>query len=384
MNLENEKVWASEALRKCQEKYTWVAKKHKDGIPYTTDEKGTYDNRAVSDISWWTNGFWGGVLWQVYLQTGNEEIAEIARHSEVLLDRCFEEYYGLHHDVGFMWLPTAIANYKITGDLEGRRRGLHAANLLAGRFNPVGKYIRAWNGPVDGTKDTSGWAIIDCMLNIPLLYWASKELNDPRYAHIAKIHADTVRENFIREDGSSNHIVEFDPVNGGVVQTFGGQGYENGSAWTRGQGWALYGFIVSYQQTGEKRYLETSKKVADYCIAKMPESGLIPVDFCQPAEPAIEDSCGAAIIAGGLLELAAECGEDGKKYEEAGLKILHALDAHRAIYDESCDAILSNCTSSYHVESSRHITMVYADYYYIEALRKVAQGHITEESPFMW
>ncbi len=390
---QQEKNWAAETLKKCDEKYTWVAEKHKDGIPYTTDETGCYDNRCDASKtwgtgdgpSWWTNGFWGGVLWHVFEDTNNPRIAEIAKVSEVLLDQTLEGYYGLHHDVGFMWLPTAVANYRLTGDLDARRRALHAANLLAGRFNPVGKYIRAWNDHAGKDEDTRGWAIIDCMLNIPLLYWATQETGDPRFQQIAMLHADTVMQDFIRADGSSNHIVEFDPHKGGVVKTYGGQGYENGSAWTRGQAWGIYGFVASYQQTKKADYLAAAKRIADFAIAHMAENGIIPVDFLQPAEPALEDSCGAAIMAGGFLEIANECeGEEAEKYRAAGLKIMHALDEMRANYGTDCDAILQNCTGAYHHIESRHITMVYADYFYIENLTKIAKDGEERKNVYFW
>ncbi len=391
---QQDKRWAQEALKKCDEKYLWVAEKHKDGIPYTTGKDGKdYDNRADESIEWatanglsfWTNGFWGGVLWHVYENTGNPRMAEIAKVSEVLMDKAIDMYYGLHHDVGFMWLPTAVADYRLTGDADARRRALHAANLLAGRFNPVGKFIRAWNDTVLGHEDTRGWAIIDCMLNIPLLYWATQETGDPRFQQIAMLHADTVMKEFIRADGSSNHIVEFDPFKGGVVTTYGGQGYQNGTAWTRGQGWASYGFIVSYQQTKKIEYLETAKRVADFAIAHMPESGLIPIDFLQPAEPQVEDSCGACILAGSFLEIANECeGAEAETYRTAGLKILQALDAHRADYTDACDAILRNCSGSYNNPDSHHITMVYADYYYMEALTKIAKDGEDRKNVYFW
>ncbi len=386
-----EKNWARKVIAKCEEKYTWVAEKHANGIPYTTDKNGNYDDKnnddnkqvAADGICWWTNGFWGGILWRIFANNGNKRMAEIACTSEKLLDRCFDEYYGLHHDVGFMWLPTSVVNYKLTNDAVARKRALHAANLLAGRFNPVGKYIRAWNDRVLGSADTSGWAIIDCMLNIPLLYWASEEIKDPRFKQIAMMHADTVMQTFIREDGSSHHIVEFDSEHGGVVKTYGGQGYENGSAWTRGQAWAVNGFVVSYKQTGKTEYLQTAKKIADYCISKMANSALIPVDFCQPPKPELEDSCAAAILAGGLLEIARCCeGVQADKYNKAALDILHTLDEKRANYNDDCDAILQNCTGSYHGKESHHITMVYADYFYISALHKIDPNK--NENVFYW
>lgn len=379
--------WAAQALHKSEAKYAWVAQKHRDGIPYTTDVAGNYDNRADQTVSWsvdnginwWTNGFWGGILWHLYASTKDQRFADIATYSEVLLDRCFDEFYGLHHDVGFMWLPTSVASYKLTGNPESRKRALHAANLLAGRFNPVGQYIRAWNDVAD--LDTRGWTIIDSMLNIPLLNWATEETRDPRFRHIAMAHADTVMRAFIRDDGSSEHIVEFDPTTGERVRAYGGQGYADGSVWTRGQGWALYGFTTSYAQTGKLAYLDAARRVADHVVARIPPTGLLPIDFDQPSEPAWEDSCGSAVVACGLLELAKfGDGPERDAYLEAALTILRALDQHRANYGEDSDAILTHCSAAYHSEGGRHITMVYADYYYIEALNKIVNG----DSAFLW
>ena len=379
--------WADDRLRTCEHKYAWVARKHRDGIPYTTGPDGNYDDRAdptvawaVDDgISWWTNGFWGGILWHLFASTGDELFADVAYRSEELMDRAFDEFYGLHHDVGFMWLPTSVASYELTGNQESRRRALHAADLLAGRFNLAGRFIRAWND-LEG-QDTRGWTIIDSMLNVPLLYWATRVTGDPRYRQIATAHADTVERSFVREDGSVDHIVELDPVTGERVRAYGGQGFADGSSWTRGQAWALYGFTVSHAQTGVARYLTTARRVADRFVSRLPPSGLVPIDFDQPAEPAWEDSCGAAVAACGLLELAKHCkGEVRDGYVEAALTILRALDAHCSDYGEDCDAILQHCSAAYHNVGGRHVTMVYADYFYIEALGKLAG----RSSVFAW
>lgn len=370
--------WVGEALEKVREKMQWVSEKNRDKIPYTTGADGSYDDRSDESrswgmdngLNWWTNGFWGGIMWLLYQDTGEERYQEIARISERKLEKCFDQYYGLHHDVGFMYLPTAVADYRLTGNEEGRRIGMHAANLLAGRFNPVGKFIRAWNQNED--NDTRGWAIIDCLLNLSLLYWASEESGDPRFRQIAMMHADTVLANFVRPDGSVCHIVEFDPESGRMVKSYGGQGYGEGSSWTRGQGWAVYGFANSYTHTGKKEYLEAARKVADYCIANLPESGIIPVDFKQPPEPAWEDSCAACVIACGLLEVARHVSDSEKeKYENAAVKILRAIAENRADWTENCDAIVQNCTGAYH-SPEHHFTMVYADYYFIEGLYKLA------------
>lgn len=370
-------AWADEVILKIREKMDWVSEKNRDRIPYTTDENGNYDDRAdqsktwrIDDgLNWWTNGFWGGMMWLLYQDTKQEKYAQIARISEEKLEQCFTDYYGLHHDVGFMFVPTAVADYCLTGNKDSRRIALHAANLLAGRFNPAGRFIRAWN---DLEEDTRGWAIIDCMFNISLLYWASGETKDPRYKQIAMMHADTVMEHFVRPDGSVNHIVEFDPETGAFVRSLGGQGYGEGSSWSRGQGWAVYGFMISYLHTGKKEYLETAKRVAHYCMANLPESGIVPVDFRQPKEPAWEDSCGACVIAGGLLEIAKHVPAlEQEMYRSAAVKILKAIAETRADWSRGCDAIVQNCSASYHNET-HHVTMNYADYFFMEAVYKLA------------
>ena len=363
-----EQAWAKETLDRVAHKLERVAERSKDKIPYTTLH-GVHDDKSGEEIGWWTNGFWGGMMWQMYALTGKELYKEIAEDNERKLDACLMDINRLDHDNGFRWLPTAVADYRVTKNPASRNRGLLAAGNLAGRFNNRGNFIRAWNDW--GPDDHRGWAIIDCMMNLPLLYWASEESKDPRFRQIAMMHADTVQNNFIRPDGSSCHIVEFNPETGEMVRSFGGQGYKEGSSWTRGQGWALYGFMISYLHTGKQEYLDTAKRVADYCLTHIPENGIIPVDFCQPPQPAYEDSCGACVIAGGLLELAKKMPEgDREKYEEAAMRILRAIAETRADFGEGCDAIVQNCSGAYH-SLEHHFTMNYADYYFIEAIYKV-------------
>ena len=383
---ENDKKWMEEVVHKIKEKMEWVSEKSKYKIPYTTIN-GTHDNRVDSSrqwniddgVNWWTNGFWGGMMWLMYHETKEERYAEIARYSEEQLDQCFVDYYGLHHDVGFMWLPTAVADYRLTKNEESKKRGMHAANILAGRFNPVGRFIKAWNIAYGGEGDVRGWAIIDSMLNMPLLYWASEESGDPRFKQIATMHADTVMDAFIRPDGSVRHIVEFDPFVGGMVKDYGGQGYGIGSSWTRGQTWGMYGFMMSYIHTGKIEYLNTSKKIAHYFIANIPEDGIIPVDFRQPKEPEWEDSTAAAIAACGLIEIARHVDELEKDmYLNAALKLLKTLDEKRCNWGDSSDCILENCSSAYH-NKDHHFSIIYGDYYFMEAIFKLKGNDI-----FLW
>lgn len=366
-----ERKWISEVYEKILAKEEKVAQRNRNKIPYTTKD-GVFDDRGKTEICWWTNGFWGGMMWQLYHVTEKPVYLENALRTEIRLDENLMNRQGMDHDSGFKWLPTAVAHYRVTGDMASRNRALLAADNLASRFNPVGKFIRAWNN-WDGNEDGSfaGRAIIDCMMNLPLLYWAGEELHDPRFYHIAKMHADTAIKNFIREDGSAKHIIEFDAETGEYLHSVGGQGYGHGSSWTRGQAWAVYGFMLSYIHTKEERYLATAKKVADYFIANIPDSKLIPVDFRQPETPAYEDSTAAAIASCGLLELAKYVPETEKaKYEEAALEMLKALADKRCNWDENVDNLVEKCTAAYH-DADHEFSIIYGDYYFIEAIWKL-------------
>lgn len=366
-----ERKWVSEVYDKILAKEKKVAQRSRNKIPYTTKD-GVFDDRGKTEICWWTNGFWGGMMWQLYHATEKPVYLENALRTEIRLDENLMNRQGMDHDSGFKWLPTAVAHYRVTGDMASRNRALLAADNLASRFNPVGKFIRAWNN-WDGNEDGSfaGRAIIDCMMNLPLLYWAGEELHDPRFYHIAKMHADTAIKNFIREDGSAKHIIEFDAETGEYLHSVGGQGYGHGSSWTRGQAWAVYGFMLSYIHTKEERYLATAKKVADYFIANIPDSKLIPVDFRQPETPAYEDSTAAAIASCGLLELAKYVPETEKvKYEEAALEMLKALADKRCNWDENVDNLVEKCTAAYH-DADHEFSIIYGDYYFIEAIWKL-------------
>lgn len=370
-----EQAWIQDIAKRIKEKMYHVVLRNEGKIPYRVKD-GHYLDMAKDDVYWWTNGFWGGICWQMYHATKEDYYRIAAQDTEDMLECNLHSYQGMDHDSGFKWLLTAVANYRLTGSEKSKDRALIAANSLAGRFNLAGNYIRAWNDNEDG--NVSGWAIIDCMMNLPLLYWASEELQDPRFSHIAKAHADMAMKVFIREDGSAHHIVQFDPMTGEVKKAIGGQGYAEGSSWTRGQAWALYGFWLSYKHTGKTEYLETAKKVAEYFISQIPEHGLIPVDFCQPKDCIWEDGTAAAIAACGFLEIEKYVKEDEKtKYHEAALRLLHALD-DTACWDSDKDYILEKCTVAYHHEE-HNFPMMYADYFFIEAIWK-----LNHEEIFLW
>ena len=376
---EKDLAWAQETLERTAHKLEKVAQRSAEKIPYTTVDGVHDDKSGDKEIGWWTNGFWGGIMWQMYTLTGKEIYRNIAEQNEKKLDADLMDYEKLDHDNGFKWLPTAVADYRVTGNRSSKSRGLLAAGNLAGRYNCAGKFIRAWNDWPNSKVDRRGWAIIDCMMNLPLLYWASEETGDPRFSQIAANHADTAMKAFIRGDGSANHIVEFDPASGEMIKSYGGQGYGEGSSWTRGQSWGLYGFILSYLHTQNNAYLETAERIANYFIANIPDSGLIPVDFRQPEDVKLEDSTAAAIASCGLIELARQKdGRQQKIYLNAALKMLQALTKNSFNWNEEEDNLLTKCTAAYHDEK-HEFSIIYGDYFFLEALMKLADKEL-----FIW
>lgn len=366
---EETQLWAEKIFEKIDSKLTIEAERLGDKIPYIPDEAThTYlEDRGETDPVWWTNGFWAGMLWQMYHATGKKLYKDTAEANEKRLDRAFEIYTGLHHDVGFMWLHTAVANYRLTGNERSKARGLHAAHLLAGRYNPRGQYIRSWN------RDRAGWVIIDSMLNIPLLYWAEKETEDPRFRFIAEDHADKVMNNIVRPDGSVNHIGVFDATNGDLLETPAGQGYASGSSWSRGQAWAIYGFALSYLHTGKSVYLETAKKVAHYFISEVSKTDWISiVDFRAPKSPVMLDTSAGLCAACGLLEIAKHVEEYEKDlYVDAAINILQSTEKKYAIWDSEKDGLIDSATASYHDEQWTEVPIIYGDYYFVEAILRL-------------
>ena len=350
--------------------YAVKCAKEVDGIPYSV-ENGKW---TFGEKDWWTNGFWAAEMWQMYLMSGNGTFREEAIRAEEFMDDALRDTPALHHDVGFMWLIQSGVRYALEGNKDSYDRTYLAANILAGRYNPNG-FIRAWNG------DRYGWAIIDTMMNLNLLYWASRVTKDPRYKLIAMKHADTAMKYFVREDGSCNHIVIFDPETGAFLDNPAGQGIASGSSWSRGQAWALHGFALAYRSTGKKEYLETSRKVADYFLSQIEKDAVPKCDFRQPADEPLYDDAAGGIAASGLIELAEHLPEGEKeRYMDAALRILDAMDTRDADYGEASPAILTKCTCAYH-HKDHHIAMNYGDYFYIEALHKLMGNRMNFWAP---
>lgn len=329
---------------------------------------GEYNNEKPN---FWTGGFWGGLLWLAYRETFDPKLLETAIALEQVQDRPLDEYMHIHHDVGFMWLPTAVAHYRQTGCPESRVRGLKAASHLMGRFNLNGRFIRAWNDEV--FENSQGWAIIDCMMNIPLLYWASKELNDPRFSQVAVAHADTVLKSFLRPDGTVPHIVHFDPQTGEKIENMGGQGKSADSAWSRGQAWAIYGMAISYRETGHQRYLDAAKKVARKFWSSLPDDKVPYWDFCtEEKDTWVKDSSAACCAASGMLEIArlVDDPEESAFFTNCALELLQSMVDHCACFDDTTQGIIRYGTVSYPANRHVNVPIIYGDFFFVEALAK--------------
>lgn len=322
----------------------------------------TTDGRYQPIPAWyWTSGFWPGLI-RLLLEDGPDARLEaMARDCEdrlwaILSD---ETFFELHHDVGFQFLPTAVRRYRQTGARDARQRGVVAAHLLMGRFNVASGAIEAWNVP-----QARGYVIIDALMNLPILTWASEETGEPRFANVARVHVETVLKQFIRADGSSHHIIAFDQRTGARLAAHGGQGAGPDSAWSRGQAWAIYGLALAAKNLAEPRYAVAANRVADRFLALNEGHGVPPWDFrADAAAEGPRDSSAAAIAACGLLELA----EQGRAAGRAEAETLLAA-VTRDCAGPGSDALLQHGTSNLPSGFGIDVGLIYGDYYYYEAL----------------
>ena len=321
---------------------------------------------------WWTAGFYPGLLWLFHRDEATPLFKEIAQACEDKLDQPLNNVEHLDHDLGFMWTLTSITQYRLTGNDLSRRRALTAASHLLGRFNLRGNYIRAWN-PWSVDEDNAGLAIIDCMMNLPLLYWATATTGDPRYRHIAMAHADMVLKHFIRPDGSVHHIVRFNPETGEVVEALGGQGYSSESAWARGTSWALYGLTLSYRYTGNEAYLHAAKRVAHFFLSALGPDGVPDWDFRLPeSAPQGKDTSAGACAASGLLELAQVVpANEAKLYKGQAQELLLNLVDKCGNWDRNNEGLLLHGAGHVPQGGNTDNPLIYGDYYLVEALAKL-------------
>ncbi len=343
----------------------------KDGFCYCNFcENGVY--RDVGEIRW-TASFRPGLFWLLYRFCGYEPFKERAVGYEKDMDRAFYEFYTLGHDVGFMWLLTAGQNFALTGDTESKKRLLKAAHILMGRFNPAGNFIRAWN--LDGME---GFAIIDCMMNIPLLFRVSEITGDMRFHNTAALYADTALKYLIAEDGSVHHVMCFDHVTGEHKGYDKGAAYSVDSAWSRGAGWAIYGMAMAYHYTKEERFIEAAQRVSSYFMTHLGADGVAPWDFKAPVKKEITDTSACMIAASGMLEIY-KLTKDAVYRNDAVYLIENVLASYSRL-DDDCEELIGGGTVEVGRGKGIMTGIIYGDYYLTEALMKLAN----QDMPLVW
>lgn len=339
--------------------------------------------RGESRYQWeenndWIDGFYTGMIWLCYQYTGDEFFREAARAQvRSFSERLDKDLFLDHHDIGFLYSLSAKAGWIVEKDVEARQLALRAADKLMKRWRPRGQYIQAW-GP-EGDPRNGGRIIIDCLLNLPLLYWAYEQTGDAGYRDAAIIQADKSRRYLVRGDDSSYHTFYFNSEDGTPIGGGTHQGYHDGSTWTRGQAWGIYGFALSYRYTKNPLYLETSRRMADYFIERLPEDQVVYWDFDVPVnEDTSRDSSASAIAAAGLLELISHLDENDPeraKFGEAVRRTMESLvENYSTMAMPEAEGLIKH--GSYHVRGGRGPDdfMIWGDYYYLEALLRLEQG----------
>ncbi|MFJ3639923.1 glucuronyl hydrolase [Streptomyces sp. NPDC090108] len=315
----------------------------------------------------WVGGFWPGTLWMAWLHSGDDTFRTLALDSARGLAP--RQYDTTTHDLGFLFSPSWVTAWRLTGDDTWRTGALHAADSLSRRYNPAGRFIRAW-GALDDPNN-AGRVIMDTMMNLDLLAFASEQTGDARYLDIAAAHAGTVRRTFPRPDGSTPHVYDFDPVTGAPVGPGTVQGYSPTSCWSRGQAWGIYGFTTIHRRTGSPEFLATARALADYALGALTPDHVPVWDYRAPQQPYdVKDASAGAIMACGLLDLAAAAGHP--PYRDAALRILTALaDTCLTRHSTRAQAVVARCTRNRPAEDGVEISLPYADYYLLEGILRV-------------
>ncbi len=331
---------------------------------------GSGDHYVLRENDHWMTSFWTGQLWLAYAATNDAVFREAASSHLASFRQRLEKRVDLSHDIGFLYTLSARAQFDLTADSAAQQLALEAADHLADRFNPTGDYIQAWGEMGDSAE--AGRFIIDCLLNLPLLYWASVQTGDPRYADIANRHAETTRRYLVRPDGSTAHTFYMDTTTGEPIGQKTHQGYSDDSLWARGQAWAILGFATAYAWHSEPAFLVASQHTADRFLAEISADYFPLWDFRLPAD-AIQarDTSAAAIAAMGLLRLAElpECRDKSAHYSAAANKLITRLVEQAFDWSEDgVEGLLRHAT--YHASRAeyREQYTLFGDYFFLECL----------------
>ncbi len=378
---------ASKALDRCIAKVEQALLCYGGLFPGPASVKNFYipgENRS------WTTGFFTGEVWLSYenLPEGRKKdlfLEAGLSHVDSFLERIESRTDVDHHDMGFLYSPSCVAAYQLTGSQKGKRAAVLAADQLITRFQEKGQFLQAWGEM--GARDNYRF-IIDCLLNLPLLYWAAEETGKPVYRDIAQRHIHTAMSYVIREDGSTWHTIFMDPVTGAFDHGATCQGYRDGSAWARGQAWGIYGTAVAYKYTRRTEYFEYFRRVAGYFLSHLPD------DLCpfwdltfgngdETSEP--RDSSSAVIAACGMLEMSKYLPEDTADYYTGmARRLMKAMTVHYQSTDpkEAQGQLLHGTYSKkspYNTCTQEGVDecVIWGDYFFMEALQRLLRPEWT-------
>ncbi len=322
----------------------------------------------------WTSSFFTGMIFIAYELTGDEKYLEVInKHLDSFEHRLNNEIELETHDIGFIYSLSSVAYDKLFDSPRAREISKKASDLLIKRYFENGKYIQAWGDLNKG--EGRGRMIIDCNMNLPLLYYTSEITGDKKYYNIAEQHAKTAGKYIVRDDYSTYHTYFFDPESGAPIKGTTHQGYKDDSCWSRGQAWSIYGFALSYKYTKNIEFLELSKKTGDYFIEHLPMDK-VPFwdfDFDDTFEGIEErDSSAAAIAVCGFLELASHLkGQESQYYKEKGYEIINSLIEKYSVTDNSADGLILHSVYDKNKQSGVDECSSWGDYYYLEALIRI-------------
>ena len=367
-----DKAYIEQAISKVLKKIDIMMERFGERFPFCASENGKYE--VIENIEW-TTGFWTGMLHLAYEYTGNEKYRVLAdKHVLSFKERIERKGKDVqHHDLGFLYTLSCIAAYKVYGNETAKKAALEAADFLCTRYLKNAGIIQAWGDLND--PEQQGRMIIDCNLNLPLLYWASETTGNGEYKKIAYTHVKNAQKYIIREDASTFHTFYMDVETGKPKFGKTHQGKSDDSCWARGQAWGVYGFMLSYAYTKDVSLLETVQKLTAYFLNRLPDD-LIPYWDLSIANGSDEprDSSSAAIVVCGLLELLKYLPLTDEKrgfYENVVYAMVKNMNELYVSTDSTEDGVLAH--STYALPQGKGIDEFcsWGDYYYFEALMRM-------------
>ncbi|WP_276804138.1 glycoside hydrolase family 88 protein [Lactobacillus hominis] len=343
-------------------------------FPESSTINDTY--RTSKNIEW-TPGFWTGILWLCYENTHEEIFRSLAeKNVESFYQRIKNQVDVNHHDLGFLYIPSCVAAYKLTGNKLAKDAALLAADKLMERYNPKGKFIQAWGNVGDSNNYR---LIVDAMLNIPLLYWAYQETGTEKYLNVVKNHYETTLKYAIREDGSAYHTFFFDPQSGKPIGGRTRQGYSDDSSWARGQSWLIYGIALNYSHLHNDVDLDTFESVTNYFLNRLPEDFVSYWDLIfKDGDYQSKDSSATAIAICGMNQMQKYLDKNNNIYpiyEKAQGVMLHNLiNSYTEEKTQGITALLNHGVYSWHSGHGIDEGNLWGDYFYLEALTRFKQN----------